>query len=348
MGLPFQRRLFLIALYILISALITVAFVIYPGIDLYGAALFPDMVYGKAHKPYVYRILLPTIVRVATEITPAIVEEKVESAFTGSLSAQRFIKMLGWENEYIYEYALMLILIFVCFIGSALMLRHLIKIFYDFPDFVADFAPVGAIMALPIYFRYCSYIYDPGAFFLFTLGIALIMKRRYLLYYLVFILATLNKETSILLVALFYLREGSEMPRSRLALHLVFQGLIWIAIKALVMILYADNPGMPFEFHLFDHNLILFLHPLAFFYFIAVVAFHLPLLIYGWKHKPVFLRRGMIVTLVPLLSLAFVFGFIDELRVYYEALPFVFLLSLPTIVRIFGLMPEVNERGSRA
>lgn len=324
------------------------AFVVHPGIDRYKAAPFPDMVYGKAYKPYVYRALLPGLIRVAEEITPAIVEKKVESALSRNLTVQRFIRMLGWEKEYIYEYALMMTLTFLCFMGFVFILRFLIKVFYDFPDFVADLAPIGAIIALPVYFRYCSYLYDPGTLFLFTLGIALIMMRKNILYYMVFVLAAVNKETSILLAALFYIRERGEMPGTRLALHLMFQGLIWIAVRVPLMLLYADNPGVPIEFHLFDHNLTLFLYPTTFLYFAAVVAFHIPLIISGWKHKPVFLRHGLIVTLAPLVSLALVFGFIDELRDYYEAYPFIFLLSLPTIVRIFGIVPDTSNRNVRA
>jgi hypothetical protein len=325
-----------------------VAFAVHPGIDRYRAAMFPDMVYGKAYKPYVYRTLLPGLIRVAAEITPATVEEEVESLPDRNPTARRFTEMLRWQREYIYEYTLMLALTFLCFIGFLFVLRHLIKIFYDFPDFVADLAPAGAIIALPVYFRYCSYVYDPGTLFLFTLGMMLIMTRKRSLYYLVFILAALNKETSILLVALFYIRERGEMLRMRLWLHLICQGLIWAAIRVLLMLLYMNNPGVAIEFHLFDHNLTLYMYPTAFLYFAAVVAFHIPLLVSGWKHKPVFLRQGLIVTLAPLMSLALVFGFIDELRDYYEAYPFIFLLSLPTILRIFGIVPDTDNRNVRA
>jgi hypothetical protein len=79
--------------------------------------------------------------------------------------------------------------------------------------------------------------------------------------------------------------------------------------------------------------------PIALLRFAGVVAVLWLLTAYDWARKPAFLRKGLLITLIPLALLALFFGFIDELRDYYEAFPFLFLLWLPTIVGVFGPSP---------
>jgi hypothetical protein len=79
--------------------------------------------------------------------------------------------------------------------------------------------------------------------------------------------------------------------------------------------------------------------PIALLRFVGVVAVLWLLTAYGWARKPVFLRKGLLITLIPLVFLALFFGYVDELRDYYEAFPFLFLLWLPTIVEVFGPSP---------
>jgi hypothetical protein len=114
--------------------------------------------------------------------------------------------------------------------------------------------------------------------------------------------------------------------------------MIFGLIRAYLWIAFKDNPGPSVEFHL-DHNILLILDPLSktTIGLLSVVLFCGMLVGYQWKYKPEFLRKGLLVTIVPLAGLALFFGYLDELRDFYEALPFIFLLSAPTIVKIFGI-----------
>ena len=329
----FLRKLVILLLYLLTTGIVLFVFIIRPGINGYSRAMFPDMVYGRAYKPFVYRTLVPTTVRIVAEITP----ECVKDRFRLAVQNKRMISILKWEIEYIYEYFIALIIMFCCFLGFAFMLRYLIRLFYDFPSFVVDLAPVGGLLILPTFFKFYSYIYDPGTLFLFTLAIILIAKRKLLLFYIVFLLATLNKETSILLVGIFFIREFKVMRNLGLAGHLLLQISLWIAVKASITAIFMNNQGSFGEFHLIDHNLGLISNPYELLYFVSVISIFSALIHYRWTEKPIFLCHCLFITIIPLMLVVLFFGFINELRDYYEAFPFLFLLSLPTIVDIFGL-----------
>ena len=335
----FLRKFVIFLLYLLATKIVLITFITRPGINGNPPAMFPDMVYGKAHKPYVYRTLLPTTVRIASEVTPEGVKNWVVQS--GRI---RLLRAPNWEIEYMYEYFIALIIMFCCFLGFAFTLRCLTKLFYDFPSFVADLAPVGGLLIVPIFFKYYSYIYDPCTLFLFTLAIIFITKRKLLSFYVVFLLATLNKETSILLLGIFFVREFKVMRNLGLAGHLLLQMSAWIAIKASIMTIFKNNQGSLIEFHLIDHNLYLISNSVTspgclydLLCFVGQVLIFWALIRPGWTEKPIFLRYGLSITLIALILPTLFFGFIDEMRDYYEAFPFLFLLLLPTIVDIFGL-----------
>jgi ribosomal protein S18 acetylase RimI-like enzyme len=297
------------------------------------------MVYGKAHRPFVYRTLFPGTVRAIAEITPESLKERISSAIQNRW--KRNLDRLEWDTDYIYEYLVALALMFFCFFGFAFALRHLTKLFYDFPSFVADLAPVGGLIILPLFFRYYSYIYDPSTLLLSALAVGFIAARKHAAFYLIFVLATLNKETSILLTALFFLQEYKTTNKSKLFGHVLIQVSLWIIIRSAIVFVFSNNEGSLFEFHLL-RNLGLIIRPLKLIYFIGVSTVFFILVRYQWRQKPSFLRAGLLVTLIPLVVLALFFGLVDEFRDYYEAFPFLFLLTLPTIVDIFGKVPIQN------
>ena len=68
----------------IISLYVLIAFVKLPNINGYERAMFSEMVYGTAWKPFVYRTLLPTTIRLISEVIPGEIHtslsEKVESS----------------------------------------------------------------------------------------------------------------------------------------------------------------------------------------------------------------------------------------------------------------------------
>jgi hypothetical protein len=325
-----SRRVVLLLMYLVTSATVLFVFMVRPGVDGHPRASFPDMVDGTAHKPFVYRALVPACVRFVAAVTPDSVEEAVNAAF----ESKRTVRLLGWQRSYIFRYLAALSLMLLSFVGYAWALRKLIAHFFDYQPVVTDMVPIGGLLILPLFFRYYSYLYDPSNLFLFTAAIVLIVTGRTAWFYLLFIVATLNKETSFLLIALLLLYRARTGVNLRLLLHCILLSGIWIAVKGGLAYLYRDHPGAFVEPHLFDHNLrVPFDHTGSAVYFIAVVTMCILVIGRDWGKKPAFLRSGLLITAIPLLILHLFFGYIDELRGYYEALPFVFLLSLPTVAR---------------
>ena len=325
------RRGILLGSYCLAAGSVVVVFIFRPGISWYYRATFVDMVYGNAHQPYVYRMLVPTIIRTVSSLTPGWIKEVVRSAGEGT----RVIRMLGWEPQFLFEYAVAVAIFFCSFVGLALVLRKLIRRFYEFPQAVADVMPILGLIALPIFFRYYSHIYDPATLLLSSLALLYLASDRLIWFYIVFVLATLNKETSILLVALFAVGEYRTMTKGKLAGHLFSLGVIWIGIKSMIDYVYRNNPGSLVEFH-FDHTVNFLFDIPSLLYVLGVLVAGVMLIQYHWKEKPLLLRRGLLVTLVPLVGLAAFLGSIDETRGYYEAFPLAFLLTVPTLVDVFN------------
>jgi hypothetical protein len=50
----------------------------------------------------------------------------------------------------------------------------------------------------------------------------------------------------------------------------------------------------------------------------------------GWARKPKFLRKALVVAGIPFLIANCLFGSLDEMRIFYEFLPLLFLLAVPT------------------
>ncbi len=324
-------------LYLFVSGLVLMIFVVHPGMNGYSAAMFDDMIYGEAHRPFVYRALVPSIVRFITDMTP----ESFETAFVNhknnSVTLTRFAELSAIADEHVYEFYITIAILLFLFYGFAVILRRLIKEYYDFPKYVSEFAPIGALLILPLFFRYCNYIYDPATLFLSALALLFISRRNHLWFYIIFILASINKETAILLSGLFFIKEYSTISRKSLISHLIVQLIIWAAIKIVINIVYLNNPGSITEFHLLDYNLQMIFRPLGLLYFAVIVFFFYRLIKYRWNEKPPYLRKSLFVILIPMIALAIILGYIDEFRQYYEVYPIIFLLILPSILDIFGI-----------
>ena len=146
-----------------------------------------------------------------------------------------------------------------------------------------------------------------------------------------------------MLSGLFFLKEYGTASRKALIGHLIVQLLIWTGLKAIINIIFQNNPGSVAEFHLFDYNLQMIFRPLSILYFAAVIFLFYRLIKYRWSDKPPFLRKGLFVLLIPMATLALFFGYIDEFRQYYEVFPIIFLLMLPSVLDIFGIKTDHQQ-----
>lgn len=263
--------------------------------------------------------------------------EALRGGVESFLRGRRFVGILEWNENYLFEYTVGVLLMLLCFVGFGYCMSYLLSFYYGYPGYISTVASAGALATVPLLYSYnnyyASYPYDPGTIFLFSLGIVLIVKRKLVWFYPLFLLATLNKETSLLLIALLFFHMSREGKSYRVWIHATVLLLVWAVIKLTLFFAFRDNPGSMWQLMLVKHNLrVPAEHPLGLAYVLALLLVGAFFVAYRWKERPVLVRRGLFIVLGPLFGLGLFLGYVDELRIYSEALPFVVLLAVPSFI----------------
>jgi len=346
------RNAVCILLYLFSAQFALIAFLQKPGNPHdFERARLPDLVNGTAHRPFVYRAAFPLALRCAWQLIPDGLQVRLAQAATDNRAIGYFFNSTPADEDrdpvlYLIAYALE----FVSLIAFAFLLRSMIRHFYDCDGWRADLLPIVALCGLPIFFRYISYDYDFPNLLIFTLGLFLLARRSWTSYFLWLPFCGLAKETALLLVVIHVLVGVSTMPRRSLVLNALAQLAILGVVRGLLQfVVFRDNPGSPVEYWL-DRNWAMITSVdqwgFLFFHFAWVgktslviptnynllFLILLPLIFRRWSKQPIFLRRAFWI--VPILTLlTMFFGYIDEMRAYYEAYPVVFLLASGTVCR---------------
>lgn len=333
-------------LYALLCTVILVIFVQDPGFNNVGQALLKDMVYGEAKRPYVYRTLLPTTVRLITLSIPEATRESIIERMRGNNLVMKVFNKLDWEIEYFIEYIISCILMYLTLLGFCYAIRYLFKGVYLSTKIFTNITPLIALVCLPPFFKYTNYIWDFPTLMFSALLLGLMVREKFHLFYIIFPLSCINKETTILMSMVFaihFYKEG--MNKSHLAIHLLCQLAVFTVIKTIINIIFIENRGGLVEFQLLVHNykvLTAYSIP-TLVAWIAVVAS----VIHKWREKPPFLKRGLWI-MVPLFVASIFFAFIDELRDFYDAFPIFFLLFIYSLGHILGIEIKSTPAGSPA
>ncbi|MFH0909327.1 MAG: hypothetical protein V1929_11240 [bacterium] len=329
-----KRPVFALAC-LVVTALVLVIFVRKPGINGYKPAMFGDMIHGDANRPFVNRALLPMATRAIVAVLPESLRSSLGDEALARPGIHKLLKDLKWEHDLLPEYLVATALMGLSLLGFLLVVRCLFRTVAEGPGWLFDLTALLAVLGLPAFFKYYSYIYDFPALFLFTLGLALLARERWGLFLAVYLVSCFNKETTILLSVIFVIRfllrgrpgraDALKLGAAQLAIFLFSRG----ALHAM----YGSNPGGTVEFHLLHNLQLLKPYPLATFVaWLAVVV----LVARDWKGKPEFLRDAAWIVL-PLFALTITFGLYDELRDYYEAYPIVFLLMMWSVADVLGV-----------
>lgn len=305
--------------------------VVRPGITGYHRALLQDMVHGRAHEPFVKRQLVPQLVRIGLACTPESVDERLREIFGDS----RLVARLRWPPAYAPEFVITLLIMYASTVAFLGVLRRLLLACLEMPRWPAHAAVLAVGVCLPVCYAGQVYIYDYTQLLLFTLGLLLMLRGRWWVYYPVYALACLNKETSILLPVVLAAWKGRAALRPPYLLSLAAQGAIGVGICAALSAIYRGNPGGATEWHLM-RNVTFSFSALG---WVRIGVLLIGIVLAGWRFReaPVFLRRGLLATLPLLLAATLPFGYIDELRDYYEAVPFAVGLGVLTLGWRFGV-----------
>ena len=112
---------------LIVSLYVLISFVKSPGINGYERAMFPEIIYGTAWKPFVYRTLLPSAVRVISEAIPESVHNALTSLVEKNSNFSLVLEKLKWESEHITEYLIAMLLMYFSLIGFVIVFRKLFR-----------------------------------------------------------------------------------------------------------------------------------------------------------------------------------------------------------------------------
>ena len=98
---------------------------------------------------------------------------------------------------------------------------------------------------------------DLPALLLFTLGLAFLFEKRAIAFHVVFILAILNRESSIFLLPAMFLIQLGRRRLLRLVLHISVLALTWFGLKLLLMHFFGGGISGPQYLNTFSQNLAL-------------------------------------------------------------------------------------------
>lgn len=263
-----------------------------------------QLVAGTAELPYQFRVLIPWTV--------------------GAVMALPFISG-GVEMELfrLVEFSFLFVL--------AISFRAFLMLFW--PNLLSSSMLTCLLFyVLPFNTLYTYwYPYDIPAVAFFVLGLILLYRQQWAWYYPLFILATLNRETSLFLTGIFILTLWGKMPVRQILGHVAAQLFIWLAIKAMLQSLYPSNMGSTFQLTFFENLQTLF-QSFSALWLVTNWGMLWVLVLVGWrKLQDPFLQRALLIV-HPFLGIMFVVGQIDELRIYTELIPLILAGAILTLI----------------
>jgi hypothetical protein len=272
---------------------------------------------GTAVLPFQYRALIPWLIRGLSFLLPG--------------SSFMYFKAIEFFSVFF------LVIVFRTYLSLFLTGQKLLWL-----------SSLSLFYVLPFNYLYQHdrwYPYDMPAILFFAIGMLLMYQKKWVWYILLFVVATLNRETSCFLIFIFII---STINKKNLPFTLIFaftQCTIWLAIKYVMFTLYGNNGGTG----LFETNLVSnvkFLlnfreYPLLFSCFGYV---WIPVLFFFQRINNTFIKRSLFV-IFPFFCGMLIVGRINEIRIFGELIPLVlssFLVIAYSIVK--EERPEYKNR----
>jgi hypothetical protein len=312
---------------------------------------FDRMVSFTADRPFAYRVLMPALINASACLFPKdfvrLHKKRLTVHSPLAIYAQNKLFMhesiaLKVHLEYVYLYLSLFFLLY--------SVRYLTKHIYAFPSVVSDVAPALALLFLPLTFTMGGHIYDFPELLLTALCLICIIKKKWVFYYIMFVLAILNKEVNVLLILFFIAFCRGTMAKKDILKHAALQVLIGATLVLWVRFLFADNPLLPGLHDYWKHNIRYWLNPKSYFLFWDAYHVGLPIFPRGsnifliiitaffifnkWKDKPLQVKRLFIYTASFNIPLFLYGGSCDEIRALSLMFPAIYLLAVYSLYRL--------------
>ena len=218
---------------------------------------------------------------------------------------------------------------------SGLVVLSAIGLFYSLRYLYSSFAPseradIVAFLGCEITFLLIlweMHIYDLATVMFFALALALLANNKFWIYYLIFPLATLNRETTFLLLSFFVVYFYKTSPRRQWMYGTIYQVFIYILIRWITTSVFANLPGEEYWWTwpqvplAYIRN-----YPWALILLVAVGGV-LYFVFRGWYRKPLFLRTAFLIIFPLQVIMHFTVGLPWELRVYAESASVILCLA---------------------
>lgn len=270
---------------------------------------------GTAHKPFIYRILVPALVKLVGLFLPFLDPKTIASA-----------------------------IMYLSLLGFIISMKYLSLAFWK-PSISIDLMILlSPIVMTPLMFV-ANHIYDFSILFLFTLELAALARGRVKSYLLLYPFTCLAKETALLLPIVFVLKFYLNTNRRLFYKLLSLQLIMWGSIRLILYWIFRENSGGMIEFHLTEWIFAVSTAPiLMFIIYIGFGLFIGGLVVHNWSNKPLLLRQAALVIIPVLSTLHLFFGIPLELRVFYEAYPVIYLLSTYSLCNMLGTELELTTQ----
>lgn len=325
---------------------------------------FNRMVSFTADRPFAYRVLMPALVNASACVFPKdFLREHRQWLIEGS-PLVRYSKNTVFRYEslalkvhlqYFYLYLSLIFLLYA--------VRSITKHLYDFPSAVSDAAPALAVLLLPLTFAWGGHIYDFPELLLAALCLLCIIKKKWQLYYPLYVLAILNKEVNVLLILFFVAFCQDSMARKDLLKHAAVHAFIGALLVFWIRFLFAENPEIHNLENYWKHNIRYWLNLKSYFLFwdayhvglpifprgsnIILIALTIFFVFYKWKDKPLQVKRLFIYTATLTLPLFLYGGWADELRALSLMFPAIYLLGVYTLYHGTAQLRAIREKNKQ-
>ncbi len=324
---------------------------------------FDRMIAYTSDRPFAYRVLMPALINAGALAVPAgfahdhrnwLLEKSPLAPYAQTGLFRQEGIAVKVHIAFLYLYASLLIMLYAA--------RFLTKKIYSFSALFSDCAPAAALLLLPLTFAWGGHIYDFPELMLSALCLVFIIKKKWLLYYPAFILAVLNKEVNVLIVAFFAAFCRDAMPKRELLRHMAAQIIIGSLLVLSVLLLFSQNPLFPGLDDYWKQNIRFWLNPSSYTLFWDAYHIGLPifprgsnvllivtacfLLFYKWGEKPVGVRRLFLYTALFNIPLFLYRGCADEIRALSLMFPGMYLLGIHSMGRLLHAAPASASPGS--
>jgi hypothetical protein len=306
---------------LLVAFLVFQLFLALSDVNSYYPARFDSLMDGTAHRPFVFRQLVPQLARVIGLITPTSLDRILndwakETPFIGHMLMD-FRARQGFVSESLAA----LLVMYACLVTYGLGIRYLWDGIYSNPAWLRFVVPIAGFLLLPLFFSH-GYVYDFATLACFAWGLGLMARGRWWPYCIVFFVSCWNRETTILLAMVFVAAYVGRLARPKFFALLAYQIGVACAVKVVLECVFGSNPGSTFQWHAFA----IFREPLPISPgWIAIWLLFIVSLAWRLRAKPHFLRRAATL-FIPLLAIYLLAGRPHELRIFYEFLPVATLL----------------------